>query len=970
MKKSFDSILKQIYRAANFCPNGIAVEFYSGFDGKSNVVLKYKTLLSMALTFATNLPSSGKYVGLDASRRSPEFIIGLLGLMIAKKAFVPIDLDSWPKSRIDNLREKLDIDLILTEKSIKELSSPYPKSLDHFSVLDFNNEDDLAYCICTSGSTGDPKCIQVSHGGIPNLAENQRKIFESNFHSRFLWILSPVFDGSLSDIFVALSSGSAIVIDDSYEPSKLFSTLESRNISIVDAPPSLLLAMLGGGDDLPSCVKTIVVGGEQLSEDVVRKYSKKCRVVNVYGPTEATICTSAKVYDSSNSDDPITIGTQFDGVDYKLYDQSKSISELLIGGRQLALGYAGDEKLTNEKFQRDIYGKRWFKTGDLVEKLPNGEWKFIGRNDRQFKVHGKLVAPEEIEAAFAKIGLSAAVVEVDGKIKAVIEDQKLGNGIPFVKNSIFFEDILKNHLRDIIPEWMIPTSIKKVKKLKRLSSGKIDYKDARDAVNHKDDEVSKADSSQISCSSIEKKIQTMMKDILKLDFLPEKTKSFIKDLGADSIQQIMLSLRIKKEFGLQLGCTDLTTNDSPSKLAELIESRIYCGEAASAEDLLAKARKIESRIPESRPTTKRDVILVTGAAGFLGSHVLKELLNSLDEDENIVCIVKAEDDWGAKLKINQALDRVGISKRAKNDAELKMTDLAGDLSSEKFGLNDEKYQYLCNHTKLVYHIAGEVNDWKAAEDLAKSNIETTIKIIDFCKTGTAREAKLIFASTLSVFVSRADLPVGYRCREIPLDSDGIVVGGYAQSKWIAEKIVSDLMPEDSKILRYGLLTEPRWNPMSFGKNTLSMFFRGAIKLGCLPDLPKTHLAVDLTPVDFAAKATVRSASSRNKIFHIHAGMQINYGLLEKNLGLEKCSFTSWKEKCMEKLDDEDVLACYEALSREDGNRFGPFDLFQSTDVIFDRNNMLGLFTDNENATFLKNEYLDQILRVGKDKKIW
>ena len=73
---------------------------------------------------------------------------------------------------------------------------------------------------------------------------------------------------------------------------------------------------------------------------------------------------------------------------------------------------------------------------------------------------------------------------------------------------------------------------------------------------------------------------------------------------------------------------------------------------------------------------------------------------------------------------------------------------------------------------------------------------------------------------------------------------------------------------------------------------------------------------------------------------------------------------------MERLDDEDVLACYEALSREDGNRFGPFDLFQSTDVIFDRNNMLDLFTDNENATFLKNEYLDQILRVGKDKKIW
>ena len=962
MEKSFDSILKQIYRAANFCPNGIAVEFYSGFDGKSNVVLKYKTLLSMALTFATNLPSSGKYVGLDASRRSPEFIIGLLGLMIAKKAFVPIDLDSWPKSRIDNLREKLDIDLILTEKSIKELSSPYPKSLDHFSVLDFNNEDDLAYCICTSGSTGDPKCIQVSHGGIPNLAENQRKIFESNFHSRFLWILSPVFDGSLSDIFVALSSGSAIVIDDSYEPSKLFRTLESRNISIVDAPPSLLLAMLGGGDDLPSCVKTIVVGGEQLSEDVVRKYSKKCRVVNVYGPT---ICTSAKVYDSSNSDDPITIGTQFDGVDYKLYDQSKSISELLIGGRQLALGYAGDEKLTNEKFQRDIYGKRWFKTGDLVEKLPNGEWKFIGRNDRQFKVHGKLVAPEEIEAAFAKIGLSAAVVEVDGKIKAVIEDQKLGNSIPFARNSVFFEDILKNHLRDIIPEWMIPTSIKKVKKLKRLSSGKIDYKDARDAVNHKDDEVSKVDSSQASYSSTEKKIQMMMKDILKLDVLPEKTKSFTKDLGADSIQQIMLSLRIKKEFGLQLCSSNFIENNTIKKIASFIERRLHGGEAKQASTLAGEAASIESTI--MKYSKKKSAILITGGAGFLGSHVIKEVLHSLKNGEPVFCIVRAEDLWTATTKIVDAVYKVSTG-MTREDIELRLDCLAGDLSKEHFGLDLCEYTSLCDNVRLVYHIAGEVNDWKTASELAASNVKATANVVKFCKVDG--DAELVFASTLSVFVSRADLPAGYRCREIPLDSDGIVVGGYAQSKWIAEKIVSDLMPENSKILRYGLLTEPRWNPMSFGKNTLSMFFRGAVKLGCLPDLPKTHLAVDLTPVDFAAKATVRSASSRNKIFHIHAGMQVNYGLLEKNLGLEKCSFISWKEKCMEKIDDEDVLACYEALSREDGNRFGPFDLFQSTDVIFDRNNMLDLFTDNENAAFLKNEYLDQILRVGKDKKIW
>lgn len=308
MEIHFESILDQICSAASQYPNALAVEHYSR-DGEhvDATVLKYKTLLQMAKALASSLPTTGKYVGLDASERSPEFIIGLLALLIARKAFVPIDVKGWPNARVDTLCKKLSIDLILTKDKISQLAKCKAVPPIQFSAPKVK-EDDLAYCICTSGSTGEPKCIQVSHGGIPNLVNNQRKLFEAGPASRFLWILSPVFDGSLSDIFVALSSGSTVVIDDQYDPCFLWELADERSISTIDVPPSLLKASIMWSSKIPSSVKTLVVGGEQLPREVVDHYAPHCRIVNVYGPTEATICTSAKVYTSENASDDITIG--------------------------------------------------------------------------------------------------------------------------------------------------------------------------------------------------------------------------------------------------------------------------------------------------------------------------------------------------------------------------------------------------------------------------------------------------------------------------------------------------------------------------------------------------------------------------------------------------------------------------------------------------------------------------------------
>lgn len=968
-----ETILTVISRVASRHPNSFAVEWY--LNGKM-MWITYEELLEEAKLIASYLSQHQEdKIGIIA-RRSKSFITGMLGIMMAKKAFVPID-PAWPKDRIDNLSKQLDLQIILDEDTINKILNESKTSL--WSAIE-TKAADSAYFICSSGSTGEPKCIDVTHAGIPNLAMHQAKLFESDSSSRFLWMLSPMFDGSLSDIFVALSSGSTILIYDRFEDQTTFA--DTWNIADwlgathIDIPPVLLRSVLDP-IKLPSCVKTLIVGGEDLSREVVERYASICRIVNVYGPTESTICTSAKVYTKASIKGgiEITVGVPFSNVNYKLSHES----ELMISGIQLARGYAGHDKRTDklneEKFVEED-GVRWFKTGDLAEATSSGEWKILGRADRQVKINGKLVAPEEVEAAAAEIGVTAAVVFHNGKLKCIAEDS----------SKSFTIDALGESFRKKLPEWMVPKSIKRVSKLPRLSSGKISYEEVKKLLDLEIKETAKVEN-PASCkmsfeeNSVLLEVKKMIANVLRLETLPEDDASLRDDLGADSMQFILLSIKIKSRWNIQFNACDFKRDGSARKIAETIKSKIYGEDHIPAFKLDSIAKKFESDFFEDRETSSRNEILLTGAAGFLGSYVLAELARSTDSRIN--CIVKDASSSSARNKILAALRCAGIFESEINTFSSRVRCYAGDLSKERFGLEDHIYDGLCERVEAVYHIAGEVNDWKAASDLSTSNIEATKNVIKFCiKDGNAR---LAFASTLSVFVSRVDLKPDFTCRETPLEAIGEIAGGYAQSKWIAEKIATDLVPASKlKVLRYGLLTEAFGKPRHFARSTLSMFLRGAKKLGVLPVISK-NLKVDLTPVDIAARATVAAMSddaSSSSIIHVHAGMQTRYAdILDKLVrsGVVKtCTWDKWKEEIVKshmigRCLDEDIIACIEALSREDGFKFGPFDLFQSTDVFFDRTNMLvncRTKSDLEKENLVKSDYLDQLLRVKTNSKNW
>ena len=257
-----------------------------------------------------------------------------------------------------------------------------------------------AYLIYTSGSTGEPKGVLVGPDALPDVWAAQIKMFEVNAQSVCSWMLSAAFDASISDIGVALTAGALLVI----APLPQFkrydqwvSMMDRYCVTHIDAPPSWL--NLWSHKSPPKSLRVVVAGGEPTPPTIVKAWGDCCRWINVYGPTEATICTSMEHRHPDALFDAPSIGQPMKHVIYRVVDPStwvpSSQGELWIGGPAVALEYWNNPQLSREKFIHHD-GKKWFRTGDWVTH-DNGMFVFQGRLDRQIKKNGQLINLDEVE---------------------------------------------------------------------------------------------------------------------------------------------------------------------------------------------------------------------------------------------------------------------------------------------------------------------------------------------------------------------------------------------------------------------------------------------------------------------------------------------------------------------------------------------------------------------------------------------
>jgi len=468
-------------------PDAIALRFqdqelsYRNLNHRANQLARYLQKLGAG-------PEMRIAVCID---RSPEMIIGILGVIKAGAAYVPLD-HTYPLDRIGFMLEDAQASLLLgQEQLIDSLPTFWAQAVcidadweliaqeDDGNLDTIATDQNLAYVIYTSGSSGKPKGVLIQHGGLCNLTETMAQDFRYKPDSRVLQFASLSFDASAAEIFTSLVAGVTLCLapKDSLLPGPALSwLLQEQRITNVTLPPSALAAMQV--KPFPY-LHTLVVAGEACPATIAAYWGQDREFLNAYGPTEATVC--ATVGDSKDSAGSPSIGrpvsnTQLYIVDERVQAVAIGIAgELLIGGDGLARGYLERAELTAERFIPDAFGKseggRLYRTGDLVRYLRDGSVEYIGRSDQQVKVRGYRIELGEVEAALREhpeVKEAVAVVrEEEGEKRLVGYIVSEGEGEVEVRE-------LREYLKGRLPEYMIPGSFVKLEHLPLTPNHKID----------------------------------------------------------------------------------------------------------------------------------------------------------------------------------------------------------------------------------------------------------------------------------------------------------------------------------------------------------------------------------------------------------------------------------------------------------------------------------------------------------------
>ncbi|MES2732835.1 MAG: amino acid adenylation domain-containing protein [Bacteroidota bacterium] len=356
-------------------------------------------------------------VGLMVNR-SERMIIGILGVLKAGAAYLPID-PTYPADRKAYMLSDAGVNVLLTDSDLLFDISFFQGEIFALDIqlsglpeietnpLPLSKTEDLAYVIYTSGSTGKPKGVMIEHRGNVNMSSDQVRQFGITADDKVLQFASLSFDASVSEIFMAFYAGATLVLLDksTIDNTALFEQyLQKHEVTVVTLPPVYLRAL-----DKASLtgLRVIITAGEAAYVDDALACSQFCQYYNAYGPTETSVCVSLYAVSEKDADrSSIPIGKPIANMEAYVLDERGEMvpiglaGELCVSGLGLARGYINSEEITNEKFVAHpiIPGKRMYKTGDFAKWTADGNLEFLGRRDDQLKLRGYRIEPGEVAA--------------------------------------------------------------------------------------------------------------------------------------------------------------------------------------------------------------------------------------------------------------------------------------------------------------------------------------------------------------------------------------------------------------------------------------------------------------------------------------------------------------------------------------------------------------------------------------------
>lgn len=827
------------------------------------------------------------------TNRSFEMMVSILAVLKAGGAYIPIDPD-YPQDRIEYMLTDSKATLLLTQKELENKVNCQNKIMvdldselylvNQTNLKNISKPDDLSYLIYTSGSTGKPKGVMLTQKNL------------SNFYASMLQTIAYLKDGqphsivsitTLSfDIFgfetlISLCSGLHLYITDYYEQKvteQLEKLIKENEIEIIQTTPSVMRFHLDNIVDLKSLasLKYVMLAGEQLPKtlvDRIKDIVPNCTIYNGYGPSETTIFSS--VQDVTNLD-TINIGRPIGNTQFYILDPHKNVlppycvGEIYIAGEGVGKGYLYQPELTNASFLTNPFHSKspLYKTGDLGRWIDGGFVECKGRIDHQVKLRGLRVELGEIEN---KIN----AFKHDNKTKsAVIVKKENGKDTlyAFIESGTDFDLAdLKSHLLKNLPNYMIPSHFVVIPKLPQTPNGKIDRKILQ---TYNTTVITNKNSYQPPRNDLETAILNTITTKLQLkDF---GIDSNIFDYGADSLTIINI-LTDLFQYNLNLKVYDFYKYPTVRELYDnlLVEEKRKENAQISRYNKITQLVRTFSTNTICQPIIEKKTVLLTGATGFLGSHLLAQLLDCPEKLNKVYCFIRCK----ANIEpIKRLLDKFRFYFGNQYDALIKqyVTVIPSEIVKEGFNLPKEQLEELASKVDLVIHSAANVKHYGKYEDFEIANVTATQNIINFC---LSYNIPLHYISTMTVsgnyLLAQNDMSITFNENSF-FENQNFDQNVYSKSKLLAEAEIIENIENGLKATIYrmgdllGRYTDGGFQE-NIDKNATYLRLKSIMDIGYIPDtIAKNPL--EFTPIDCAAKAVITiiwSTAAHNRIFNIY-----------------------------------------------------------------------------------------------------
>ena len=827
----------------------------------------------------------GDVVGIYLNR-SIELIIYMLATMKIGAIYMPMYIN-YPLDRLEYMLENSNAKLLITDGKTKINFNGMIENVQSYeeiqeidklpNIEQASNPEKIAYIIYTSGSTGRPKGVQIRDRNLVNFVKAFNKYYEGKIgpKDKFLSTTNISFDVSMWEIFMALLNGSTLVLYEHEIITDIVSYVESiekNKITSLYIPPNILeevYILLRKKENIK--INKILVGVEPIRKRILNKYYKLNQnmiIVNGYGPTETTICCTALKYQPISEEGIVSIGKPLKNNKIYILSNDKNIQpmgipgEIYVTGAGVGAGYINKKVETEKNFLDNILDKdseKMYKTGDIAKWNKDGTINFIGRNDSQVKISGHRIELSEI---------NHAIMEYPGIIKSYTTTNKRGERTYIVSYYIAEKEIvlrnLNTFLKEKLAEYAIPNYIIQLDKFPLTPNGKIDKEKLPTNFLSKAEYIEPRDEFEQKLSDIFKKIFMIKKVGIDDNFF---------DLGGDSLTAIKFQIEALNQ-GLKITYADIFSKPTIRKLSEdknkKIDYKVDTDYNFNEINKIISKNNI-SEIKENKNDNNIKNVLLIGSTGFLGIHILEQLI--LNKANKIYCIIREKSSVDPITRLKNYIEFYFGGKYSKLIGD-KIIVIDGDITDKLLGQKtEEKYQELAQNVDCVIHTAAIVKHYGNLKKFKDTNIEGTENVANFCKKFNK---KLYYISTLSV--SGNILKNSINNETIDFKENQFYIGQdlnnvYVYTKFEAEKRILEKIKNglDACILRVGNITN-RYSDGKFQINVSENAFlnriKSIIKLGVVQEQLLEH-SLEFTPVDFCAKAIVKVVKDNTKFTILH-----------------------------------------------------------------------------------------------------